>query len=159
MKTIVPALAGLLLTVTFGAQAEGIREGRWTYTMTMEMPNMPAMPKVDASKLPPGMALPQMGAGGMTMNFEQCVTRADLVPRNEQSGEHCKITRMDRRGNTVEWTSVCDSPHGKMNATGTATYSGGTMTSTTHVTGKDRSGAPIEMTQKIDGRYLGPCTP
>lgn len=150
------AAGAAALLVAAQAPAAGVHEGRWQYTMTMDMPGMPAMPKVDPSKLPPGMKLPQMDGHGMTMSFEHCVKDSDLVPRQER--DECKTTKMDRKGNTVTWAAVCDSPQGKMNAEGSATYDGDTMTSTTHMTGTDRRGRPIDVTQKIKGRYLGPCT-
>ncbi|MGH6644823.1 MAG: DUF3617 domain-containing protein [Solimonas sp.] len=157
MKMIILLATAGLLGAAQAASAAGIHEGRWAYTMTMDMPGMPAMPKVDASKLPPGMNLPQRTANGISMNFEHCVTNADLVPKNDAQ-DRCKVTRMDRQGDTVNWASICDSPQGKMEATGTATYSGDTMTSTTHMTGTDARGKPIDMTQKISGRYVGACT-
>jgi hypothetical protein len=159
MKALrIAAIGGLLM---FGTTARGseIHEGRWTYTMTMDMPNMPAMPdlsKIDPAKLPPGLKMPQRTANGMQMNFDRCITNADLVPQKDGDG-HCKITKMDRQGSTVNWASICDSPHGKMNATGVATYSGETMTSTTHMTGTDDRGKPIDITQKITGQYAGAC--
>ena len=154
------AAGAALALLSSGALAGQIHEGRWTYSMTLDMPNMPAMPdmsKIDASKLPPGVKLPQRSAnGGMQMSFDRCVTNADLVPQKDQ--QQCKITKMDRQGDTVNWASVCDTPHGKMNATGTATYSGETMTATTKMTGTDAHGKPIDMTQKIEGHYAGACT-
>ncbi|WP_084197564.1 DUF3617 domain-containing protein [Solimonas soli] len=149
------AALALACGAAFGA---GIKEGRWTYTTTMNMPDMPAMPKIDASKLPPGMKLPQAGAGGMQMSFERCISNADLLPRDEQTQERCKITKMERHGDTVDWASVCETPRGPMNATGTAVYSGDRMTSTTHITGSARQGRPIDVTQTIAGRYVGPCS-
>ena len=152
-------IAALLAATSTTAMAADIKEGRWGYTMTMDMPDMPAMPKIDPSKLPPGMNLPQFGAQGMTMHFERCVTERDAVPSDNQGATQCTTTKMDRHGSTVDWESTCRTPHGTMHATGTATYSGETMHSTTHMTGTDSRGKPIDMTQTIDGRYLGACRP
>jgi len=158
MKMLRLATTGGMLLLASTAFADQIREGRWAYTMTMNMPDMPElknMPKIDPSQLPPGLKLPQFTAEGMQMSFEQCVTKEDLVPRNQ---DDCKVTKMDRQGNTVKWAAVCNTPRGKMNSSGVATYTGDTMTSTAEISGTDERGKPINMTQKISGRYLGACT-
>src|SRR3546814_19697465 len=76
---------------------------------------------------------------------------------SDWSSDVCSSDLMDHHGNRVDWSSSCDTPHGKMNATGTATYSGNTMTATTHMTGTSDDGKPNDMTQNITGKYVGAC--
>lgn len=155
MKVLFAALAcGMVATPLFAADT--IKEGRWQYTMQMDMPGMPKVEMPANVQLPPGMKMPQMGPKGMTMNYERCVTKDDLVPRDDKGREHCTVTKQTRRGNTVEWAASCDTPDGKMQGEGTATYTGEAMKSTMHMTGTSH-GRPIDMTQNVTGRYLGPC--
>lgn len=161
-KRVAPLLAAsLLIPIASAAFADaGVHEGQWRYTMKMDgMPMPPEMKNFDASKLPPEVRsrMPQFNGNTMTMNFERCLTEKDLVPHQENGKEHCKITKMDRHGGTVDWSSTCDTPKGKMDAVGTATYSGDTMTATTHMTGTGDDGRPLDMTQNMTGQYVGPC--
>jgi hypothetical protein len=157
MKALVAALICGAVAAPLLA-AEPIKEGRWQYTMQMEMPNMPKVEMPANVQLPPGMKLPQMGPKGMTMNYERCVTKDDLVPRNDKGRDNCTVTKKTQRGNSVDWAVSCDTPHGKMQGAGTATYSGDTMNSKMHLTGTDDRGQPIDVTQNVSGRYLGACT-
>lgn len=155
MKIAITSLA-LLIFANAAAAVDTVKEGQWQYTMQMQMPDMPKVQMPPNAQLPPGLKLPQMGPAGMTMTFERCVTEADLVPRSEHD-DRCKITQMERRGNTVQWSASCDTPNGKMNGEGTATYTRETMNSKMRMTGNDRNGKPIDMTQNITGRYIGSC--
>lgn len=143
------------------AAADKPHEGLWRYTMKMDMGNMamPDMPQADLSKLPPEIRakMPQFSGKQMSMNFEHCLTEEDMVPQQQNGRDHCTITKMDRQGNTVNWASTCDTPDGKMTATGTATYRGDNMTASTHMTGTGHGGKPIDMTQDITGQYVGAC--
>lgn len=151
----------LLASAATATAADKPREGLWRYTMNMDMGNMamPNMPQVDLSKLPPELRakIPKFSGKQMSMNFEQCLTEQDMVPQQKNDHEHCTITKMDRHGNTVDWSSTCDTPRGKMNAASTATYSGDTMTATTQMTGTSDDGKPINMKQNITGQYIGAC--
>ncbi|HET8883345.1 MAG TPA: DUF3617 domain-containing protein [Solimonas sp.] len=162
MQNLIPALLiGSFLTVSASAfAAAAVHEGQWRYTMKIEGMTMPLeMKNFDPSKLPPEVRarMPKFDGNAMTMDFQHCLTEADLVPHQENGREHCKITRMDRHGGSVHWASICDTPRGKMNAEGTATYSGDTMTATTHMTGTGDDGKPMNLTQHITGQYVGAC--
>ena len=155
-------VAVLGLAASAAALAGEPREGKWDYSSTMKMDGGPQMPKdmpalPPGVKLPPGMQMPQFGPKGMTMNFSRCVTKDDLVPKNDSGREKCTVTKMDRKGNTVTWAATCDTPQGKAEGEGTATYTETTMTSTmtTHI--NDKEMGKIAMTQDITGRYVGAC--
>jgi hypothetical protein len=151
--------AGLLIAVTAIASAEGLREGKWEYTVTMDMAGMPAMPQLPpGTQLPPGVKLPTMGPNGMTSTFQNCVTEDKPVPHNDKGGEHCTTTKMERHGATINYAMHCtDKSGGALDGEGSATYNGETMTSNMKMKGTSH-GHPVDMTQTTTGRYLGPCT-
>lgn len=152
MKRSIPGLLALLLTLPAGA-ADGLREGQWEYRTTLQIPGMPAMPK-----LPDGMQMPQVGPQGMTLTHRGCVSSADPVPRTGSDDSQCTTTRLERQGTTVIWAATCTTPRGKADAEGRAQYSGDRMEGTMRLRGQDERGHPFEMTQTMSGRYLGPCT-
>lgn len=154
-------VAVLGLAVSAAALADP-REGKWEYSSTMKMDGGPAMPAQTPQlppgvKLPPGMQMPQFGPKGMTMKHTQCLTKDNLVPKSDNGPEKCTITKMDRKGNTVNWAATCDTPQGKAQGEGTATYTDTTMTSTlvSHI--NDKEMGKLKMTQETTGRYVGAC--
>lgn len=135
---------------------EPFKEGKWEFTTEMQMAGMPQMPELPAGmKLPEGMAMSSKG-NTMRTTLTKCVTKQDMVPADEQD-KNCKVTRMERRGNTVNWSVVCTQKDGKMTGDGTATYSGNTMRSKMVMT---TQGGGYSGKQEVNttGRYLGPCT-
>jgi hypothetical protein len=139
--------------------ADEIREGKWEYNVNMKMEGMPEMPKLpEGVKLPPGVTMPVMGGpNGINTTFQSCVTKDKPVPQQERGKQHCEQTRMDRSGNTVNYAVRCtDDTGGVIDGEGTATYSGDAMTSSMHMKGTSH-GHPIDMTQSMTGKYLGPC--
>lgn len=153
-------MLGLMVSgVAFAA--DGPKEGKWEYSSTMKMdggPQMPAeMQLPPGVKLPPGVQMPQFGPKGMTMNFSRCITKDDMVPKNDQGREKCTVTKMDQKGNTVNWAATCDTPQGKADGEGTATYSGDTMTAKMTTTINDKEMGKVKMTQDMTGRYVGAC--
>lgn len=152
-----------LAAVSAAALAAGEpREGKWEYSSTMKMDGGPQMPQgmpalPPGVKLPPGVQMPQFGPQGMSMKFSRCITKDDLVPKNDQGPEKCTVTKMDRKGNTVNWAATCDTPQGKAQGEGTATYTGETMTSTMTTTINDKEMGKIKMTQNMTGKYVGAC--
>lgn len=154
------AMISLVLSTAAFAAGEP-KEGKWDYTSQMKMDGGPQMPAgiqlPPGVKLPPGVQMPQFGPNGMTMNFSRCVTKDDLVPKNDQGKEKCTVTKMDRKGNTVNWAATCDTPQGKAQGEGTATYTSDTMTATMTTTINDKEMGKIKMTQNMTGRYAGAC--
>lgn len=151
-------LLSLCALLPLPALAGDIKGGEWEYTVEMQMPGMPQvkeMPKMpEGMKLPPGL---QFGPKGMVHTFKNCISDDDPVPKNDQQGPHkCEITKQERSGSTIKWASHCTTPDGEMDAEGSATYTGDSMTSEMHAKGTQR-GKPVEMTQKMTGRRLGAC--
>jgi hypothetical protein len=144
--------AFLLAAVAQSASADP-KLGNWEYTTSVQVPGMPAqMPQ-----LPPGVQLPpglKMDGGGLTHTFQHCVTKDDLVPKNEKD---CTITKQEHKGDTITWAATCNTPQGKADAEGTATYSDDAMKGSMHMKGMTAKGIPFEMTQQMSGKYLGEC--
>ena len=147
MRNILVA-AGCVAVVT-AAWAQGPKIGQWEYQSEMTIPGV---------SLPPGMSMPQMSGDGMVqrMSFRSCVTESEPVPMDRQGGHDCKLTRMDRKGDAVSWAVECQTPEGPMIGEGTGTYRGDRMDAVIKMKGT-ANGRPMEMTQKLQGRYLGPC--
>lgn len=150
-------LAGFLCIAGVAGAEETIREGKWEFVTEIQMEGMPAMPKLPPGvKLPPGMS---MATKGNTMRTTQvkCITKEDMVPADEGKGKNsCKVTKMDRRGNTVSWSVVCDENNTRMNGDGVATYRGEVMDSTMNMTSTSE-GRTTKQSLKTTGRYLGLC--
>jgi hypothetical protein len=137
-----------------------IKAGKWEYTVTTQMPNMP--------KLPPGVQLPpnvqiQPGAGGMTIKNTRCVTSSDPTaelrkPQGPNAADRkCKLETMERNGSSIHWVNACTSPRGSLRMEGSVRYTGETMEGDFKSQVTTASRPPMERTSHITGRYLGPC--
>ena len=157
--TRIIAVSALALVAIDAADAQtAIKPGKWEYTVTMQMPNMPQLPP--GGKLPPN-AQAQPGASGMTITHTSCVNSTDPTaelrqPQGSAEGQ-CKAERLKQEGATVSWASTCTMPEATVHSEGTAHYDGDRMeanftTRTTHA-----SGPPIQVSQHVNGRYVGPC--
>lgn len=128
----------LLLAACLSSQAYAFKAGEWEFTTQTSMPNMP--------QLPPGMSMP-------SFTFKNCLKEGQPVPQRQNGEKKCKVTKMVRQGDTVNWEVSCETRNGEMKGTGSATYSGDSMHSTMRFTG-----GPMEMTENMTGHYLGPCS-
>lgn len=148
------------------ASAQTAKPGKWEYTVTTQMANMPQLPA--GVQLPPGVKLPpniqlRGGPGGMSVTRTTCVTASD--PTAELRRPHgpnaarsrCKIDKMERRGGAVSWATTCTVPDATVHSEGTAQYAGDSMEASIRTTRVAGNGAPIEVSNRVVGRYLGPC--
>lgn len=132
------AISGALLVVaalpalvaTSGHAEDASRAGLWQFTSQDQSAN-PA-------------------AGGTS--FTSCFDPARSVPTDPSLA--CSVRGVNRSGTRVSWAMTCTVPQGVFSSQAVAEYRGGTMdgTMTTFV--------PMiggQMTQRISGRYLGPC--
>ena len=144
------ALAALL---GFGAAyaADTVKPGKWEFSSQMQMPATPPLPP--GTSLPPGVQLRQ--GGGASTTHTSCIELEKAVPTDPRP--ECRIERMTRNGVTANWATTCTTGQGNVRSEGVAHYSGDTMdaTLTTHV--PQAGGRAMETTQRITGRYLGPC--
>ncbi len=176
MRTATLAVSAFCMLASGGLQAAGFKTGQWEYTTRIEGGGMPAIPKMSAEEqaeieaamkqLPPGMTLPGgmsvdgfgLGGGGMSFTVSQCMRDENPVPptKSGPDGQDCKPTKVDHKGNQVNWVVHCDGKDGVMDGEGSASYSGDTMTSKMHMQGNSH-GQPVDMTMNTSGRYLGAC--
>ena len=134
---LVPPL--VLAGVTSTHAPEVLRAGRWQFT-------------AEPPALPFGFSLPsgvQGQPGGAS--FTSCIDPALSVPTDPRLA--CTVDGMNRSGTTITWATTCSILQDTFRSEGVAQYSGDTMsgTMTTRV--------PVlgQLTQRISGRYLGPC--
>jgi len=136
-------LAALLALAAASAHAqETMKAGLWQFTSQGDMPTTPS-----------GFSPPQGGQSQLGGSFTNCIDPARSIPVDPQLS--CRVDGVNRRGAAVTWTTTCSTPQGTFQSQGMAQYRSDTMagTLTTYV--------PIingKITQRISGRYVGPCT-
>ena len=124
-------ITALFLIPQIAAAGSDIKDGLWEMSVKMEMPGMPM-------EMPP-------------MKFNQCITKQNYVPHQQEQSKDCKITNNRIDGNTVTWDMKC-SGRGAMTGNGRITYKGNTFTGTMKAVTNG-----MEMTQHMKGRRIGDC--
>ena len=137
MKKVLRFLGiGTLLLAGVALADEGkpnMKPGQWQTTMQTEMTGVP-------------VAIPPIVT-------EQCLTEKDLVPKNEQKGQSCKVSSQKVTGNSVEWATECKDSKGKtVTGTGKVTWAGESYEGWTET----NTGAMVIKT-KLTGKRLGDC--
>jgi hypothetical protein len=147
MRLIAVSAAASLACTAFAAgpfdQLKGkMKEGLYEYKMTMDIPGMPA------------------GMQKQPHTFQHCVTQKDLdegkISKGRENVEkNCEIKDFKMSGNTATYTMECkgDNP---MRADNKITFSDGKfdMDMKMQMTQK---GQVMNMSQHMEGRYLGAC--
>ena len=129
----------ILLSLIWVANASAeIKDGLWEMTTKVEMKGMPA----------------QMPAS----TVRQCITKNNPVPQSDAKGYKCKTKDYKVSGDTVTYTVECTGKDSFVLTSGKTTYKGNTFdgTSTTNI--KTKGQPEVQMTNKISGKYIGPCT-
>ena len=144
---VVILLAGM--TSAAGAQ-DAIKSGNWEYSATA----------AGVTHLPPGArpsANMRLGPEGLTFVQTRCITTANPFPPPMHGPNVCKMDKTEANGGTLRWSVTCTSPKFTFHEDWVVHYHGETMDGqfTLRTTPPDRP--PIERTQQISGRYLGPC--
>ena len=124
-----------------------MKEGMYEYKMEMDMGQMPGMP--------PGM-------GKQSMNFQRCLSQKEIdeggfgkgQDRGGKGTDKCDIKNMNVSGNVATYTMECSEP--KMKADNRVTF-GPEGFKMDMKMAMDRGGQMMNMTQRMEGRYLGPC--
>ena len=134
MKVFVIKASLLLALSTMAVQAGdmNVKLGMWEWSMTMEMPGMP-------------MAMPPTV-------YSACLTKDDLVPKQSEQKNQCKMLENNIKGNSVSWKMECRSEAGVSTSEGTMSYSGTTATGDITATAQG-----MVMKTKVSGRRTGPC--
>lgn len=154
MKTVLiaAALAATLCSTAawagpFDAFKGKMKPGMYEYKMDMDMGQMPGMP--------PGM-------GKQSHTFQHCVSPEDIqrgeVNRSEgrNAPKNCEIKNMQVSGNTATYQMVCSQPH-EMTADNRITFGGDGYKMDMKMT-MNQGGHPMNMTQHMEARYVGPCS-
>lgn len=123
-----------------------MKEGQYEIKMESEMSGMPGMPA---------------GMGKQATTMQHCVTAKDIEggkvgrPPEKDGKSDCEVKNFRMSGNTASYQMVC---RGDMPMTGdttmTFTDSGYTMNTKMAM---NHGGQAMHVTQKMEGRYLGPC--
>ena len=146
VKFLLAALAATACTSAVAAgpfdQFKGkMKPGLYDVQMDMEMPGMPG------------------GMGKQSMKMQNCVSEQDIesgkMGKDDKMPAGCEVKDFKMSGNSASYKTVCK---GDMNMTADTTISfrdnGYTMTSKTAM---QQGGQTMNMTHKMDGRYVGPC--
>ncbi len=127
----------IMLFATTVAEGVDMHEGEWEYTSEVVMEGIPF-------SVPP-------------TTMRQCLSKKDLVPKTDNDKD-CVVKNQQTSGNTVRWTIICKDSDGTSEGKGVITYSGNSYKGTIKMTATDKGGSTEQMTMRLTGRYLGPCS-
>lgn len=134
MKKVFLAVICVLAFPAVTLAADGIRDGLWEITSSMEMPGMPMKMKPTVMK--------------------HCYSKADVADRKKviaSRDKNCTVTDMKNSGNKVTWTMKCTGQNaGTM--TGETIFSGDSYASVMKMNAQGH-----KMTMKVKGKRLGNC--
>jgi hypothetical protein len=141
-STIVIILAVIVSFVCATIATAQIKEGLWEITTKAEMKGMPA----------------QMPATTM----RTCISNKDMVPKPSSAqgtGQECKMKEQKITGDRVTYSMECTGKGGTITETaGRMTYKGDVLDGESTTTVKMQGQKTMEMSAKITGKYVGPCT-
>jgi hypothetical protein len=146
-RTILAAALGALATAATAAAPldhfKGkVKPGMYETKMEMQIPGMPA------------------GMGKQNMTFKNCVIQKDIdqsqVCKTDVMPKDCEIKNLKSSGNTTSYTMECKGER-PMTADNTITFRGDGYTMDMKMA-MSQGGQVMNMQQKMDSRYVGPCT-
>jgi hypothetical protein len=122
-----------------------MKEGLYEYKMEMDMGQVPGMP--------PGM-------GKQSHTMQNCVTNKDIEGGGFSKGrdrqpENCDVKNFNMSGNTATYQMVCKGAQ-PMTADNRITFSDGGFKMDMKMA-MQQGGQLMNMTQRMEGRYIGPC--
>lgn len=132
------------------AGSGAVKPGRWEFTAQLRASATPARP--EGLQLSQGTRLP----GGGDATYVSCIESDKAVPA--PFGPQCKLDSWERNGPRITWSMSCTNTEGAVRSEGVAQYHGDTMDATMTSHFPDANGTVRDLTQRITGRYLGPCT-
>jgi hypothetical protein len=134
-------LIGLAILVSLiwvvSASAE-IKYGLWEITTKMEIKGMPG-------QMPP-------------VTVRNCTTKSDPVPKSSTKGSECKTKDFKQSGDTITYTIECTGKNSVTLTSGKMTYKENSFDGTSTTTTKTKGQPEMQMTTKMSGKYIGPCT-
>jgi hypothetical protein len=88
--------------------------------------------------------------------LSQCLTKDNPVPDQSSKNQECKITNMQKSGDTVTWKMECTQRGGSMQASGTMTFKGDSLEGKTQMNMGPDAGNRV-ITTYMKGKRVGPC--
>jgi hypothetical protein len=160
-RSVVQIIAAALLITGLRigvAEADDqIRAGKWEFSVLV--PGVTQIPTGMENQ--PGVRL---GPDGMTMSRTGCISADDPLPPMARgpSTPHdpnhpCKVDQTDVSGDTVRWSWSCTTDKATVQSAGVAHYHGETLDGALTTRTSTAGHPPIEKSQSLTGRYLGPC--
>jgi hypothetical protein len=135
-KKIIVLAVLFTLVLAAGARAE-IKEGLWEITTKVEMKGVP-------------MQMP-------ATTVKQCITKDKAAPKSASEDYECKTKDYKVSGDTVTYSVECWGKGGLMITQGKTTYKGNTFDGASTTKIKAKGQPEIQMSNKISGKYIGPC--
>lgn len=123
-----------------------MKDGLYEYKMQMDMGQIPGMPA---------------GMGKQSHTFQNCVSQKDIEDggfgknKDGKQPENCEIKNMKMSGDTATYTMECKGDP-SMKADNKITFTGNGFNMDMKMA-MNQGGQVMNMTQKMEGRYLGPC--
>lgn len=123
-----------------------MKAGLYAYKMEMDMGQMPGMPA---------------GMGKQTHTMQHCVTPQDIEKgqigkgKGKDGPSNCEVKDFKMSGNTATYKMVCKG-EGEMTADNTVTFVPDGFNMNIKMA-MNHGGQKMNMAQKMEGRYLGPC--
>ncbi len=130
----------------FDAFKGKVRDGMYEYKMEMDMGAVPGMP--------PGM-------GKQSHTFTQCVSAKDIEEGGLGKGKDgkmpkdCEIRNFKMTGNTATYSMECKGEM-QMKADNKITFANDGFVMDMKMA-MNHGGKPMNMTQHMEGKYVGPC--
>jgi len=134
-----------------------IKAGKWEFSVLV-----PGVTQIPAGlKNQPGV---QLVADGMTISRTECISPGNPLPpmARGQSTPHdadhpCKVDQTDVSGDTVRWSWSCATDKVTVQSKGVVHYHGETLDGALTTRTSTAGHPPIERSQSLTGRHLGPC--
>src|SRR6266851_9355712 len=140
---------------TLSADSSGVKPGQWEFTTRLDASATPRPPSgAQSPQSQPPQSTPPQSGGGAT--YLSCVQSDRPVPF-QFDGAQCKLDSRERQGARITWSMICSNPQGAVRSDGVAQYRGDTMDGTLINHFPAANGTVTDLTQRITGRYLGPC--
>jgi hypothetical protein len=142
MKKNMAIVLSIIVSFAFTTVAFAeIKEGLWEIKTSVEMKGM-------------SMKMPATTA-------RTCISKNDMVPkppaRERGQEQDCKVKEQKISGDTVTYALECTDKGGMtMEISGKMTYTGDAMEGDSTMIMK--GSMPMEMSTKMSGKYIGPCT-
>ena len=111
-----------------------MQEGLWEVTLVFEMNGSSML-------MPP-------------QKHTQCLSKADMVPKDPKAPQNCNIIEQRIDGNTVDWIMECSEGDMKTVSKGSIVYGGDSFSGRMDV---DIDGTSMKLVSTMTGRRLGPC--